>query len=1009
MTRGTPRLRRMRAARLTGSAFAVSVAALAGAAPASAVNSVMTGNGAIWQIHDAAAPALDSGSIRAITGNAFYGFGNLKVRVSDIPVGDTTGRFNGEMMRGFGLKFDGIDGFRTTDAVTLGGVAMRRTVKVSKRGNSVRWLDSFTNDTSRTITVDASFGGTTGFASGENQSEVLATSSGDRAAGADDAWVEVGTPDTVTGSPTFGASTRGPSAVVFGTPAPFAGALFGLGNHQRNPFNSTLPTAGLDANFWGYKNRLILQPGATRSLLRYVVAGNAETAATAGQQVTAVRDEAVDLAATPDLSELSAGEVCSLANWDVSTLPGFNASTCATAAPPEAPATKLSAPAKTTSRYDVVGKSITELQADMEAGRTTSREITRGYLDRIAAYDTDQFGFHAFITVAGDAMAQAKAADVKRAGGVRGDLLGVPMAIKDIYDTKDMPTTDGTLALEGWRPKRDAFQVKGMRDAGAVMIGKTNLSEFANSGSYSESGYGMSWNAFKPSKTTLGSSGGSAVAVAASFAGAAMGTQTGVSLYAPATGASLVTMRGTDGISSGGGVMPLTWLQDFEGPMARTTSDVARILNATTGTDPDDISTVHANADAKRPADWKTALDPAALKGRRIGYLPSAFTGNPTSYGQSDGTVEAVTARFADIRAAGAEVVEITTAPPAAPPAPTFGGRSRTEEGWQRYFELHESPPYRTAAEILSSPRVLPYNRRTLAPAPRLTRQDIDAIFAQRDEYKARVKAWMDAANVDAVLYPGFRSDVYDNDGAQTLSSDRNTGVLTSNVGLPTLVLPVGANPQGDPISLQFVGRAFEDTKVLGFGHALEQQLKGAGRLEPATAPRLAYDADATPTPIEITRPEQPVTPAPFERPENAVQPAAPTTGAPAVPATTATRPSRPARRSRPAVTRPTTARVLSGGRVRLTLRNTGSSTVTGKVVLRAPVRVAGRPRTMTLGTARVRIAAGRTVTTTVRLAPAARRALRGKSRVRVAATYALRTADGGALRSRRALVLTVR
>ena len=100
-----------------------------------------------------------------------------------------------------------------------------------------------------------------------------------------------------------------------------------------------------------------------------------------------------------------------------------------------------------------------------------------------------------------------------------------------------------------------------------------------------------------------------------------MGTQTGVSLYAPSTGARLVTLRGTDGIASGAGVMPLTWLQDFAGPMARTTSDVARILNATTGTDPDDIFTTHNDAGAKRPADWKAALDPNALQGKKIGYF----------------------------------------------------------------------------------------------------------------------------------------------------------------------------------------------------------------------------------------------------------------------------------------------------------------------------------------------------------------------------------------------------
>jgi amidase len=140
------------------------------------------------------------------------------------------------------------------------------------------------------------------------------------------------------------------------------------------------------------------------------------------------------------------------------------------------------------------------------------------------------------------------------------------------------------------------------------------------------------------------------VAVATSLAGFGMGSQTGVSLYAPSTGASLVTLRGTDGIASGAGVMPLTWLQDFAGPLARTTSDIARILNATTGTDPDDLFTLHNNAGEKRPADYKTALDKNALKGKRIGYLPASFTGSP-SYGQTDGTMEAVTARFADIEA----------------------------------------------------------------------------------------------------------------------------------------------------------------------------------------------------------------------------------------------------------------------------------------------------------------------------------------------------------------------
>ena len=365
-----------------------------------------------------------------------------------------------------------------------------------------------------------------------------------------------------------------------------------------------------------------------------------------------------------------------------------------------------------------------------------------------------------------------------------------------------------------------------------MILGKANLSEFANSGSYSESGYGMVWNAFKPSKTSLGSSGGSAVATALSFAAFGMGTQTGVSLYAPSTGASLVSLRGTDGISSGAGVMPLTWLQDFEGPIARTTSDVARILNVTTGTDPDDIATVHADADAKRPADWKTALDQNALQGKKIGYVPSAFDASPELRpgGRHGRRAEGALRRHRRRRRhdgpghrdrAGARPAPARS--PAAAPR-RAGSATSTCTTTRRTTRPRRSCPRRRCSRTTAGPRT----RR-----PRLSAADIDKIFAQRDEYKARWKTYMDTAGVDAIVYPGFRSDVYDNDGAQTLSSDRNSGVPTSNVGLPTLILPVGANPHGDPMSLQFVGRAWDDAKMLGFGYALEQQLGGAGHLAP--------------------------------------------------------------------------------------------------------------------------------------------------------------------------------
>ncbi|MBJ7471467.1 MAG: amidase [Solirubrobacteraceae bacterium] len=969
------------------------------AAPAVAVNYVQTANTATWGIHDAAAPGLDTGSVRDITGNAFYGFGGIRVSVPGIPATDPTATHNGELMRGFGLQFDGIDTFETTSAVTLGGIKTSRDVMVDKAGNYARFFDTFTNTTDRTIAVEVVFGGTAGLntqnnaGTTSNQSKVADTGSGDTTIDPTDAWVSISSPPPGAADPAAGPSSRAPSAVVLGTPSPFAGALSGLGNFQRDPFATALATSGLEANFYGYKSTVTLLPGQSKSLLRFVVAGRAETGGiAAGTQITTVGDTAQVLAATPNLTGLSAAQICGLSNWDPATIPGFNAAACVGVKAPEVVAQKPATKKKTTVDYDVVGKSITQLQADMEAGVTTSQEITRAYLDRIAAYDTGQFGFHSFIHVADDAMAQAKAADEARAKGDKRELLGIPMAIKDLYDTKDMPTTDGTLALDGWRPKSDAFQVEGLRKAGAVMLGKTNLSEFANSGSYSESGYGMVWNAFKPSKTALGSSGGSAVATALSLAGASMGTQTGVSLFAPATGASLVTMRGTDGISSGAGVMPLTYLQDFEGPMARTTSDVARLLNATTGTDPNDPATVFADADNKRPADWKTSLDKDALKGQKIGYIEASFTGSP-SYGQADGTGEAVKARFADLIAAGATMVEMSGAQPSTAPNPSFGGRSRTEEGWQAYWDRHPEGPFKTAAEILSSPKNLPYNRRTVAPAPRLTSADVQAILEARAVSKARFKTWMDENDVDAVVYPGFRSDVYDNDGAQTISSDRNSGYPTSSFGLPTLVLPVGANPNGDPISMQIVGAAFDDAKILGFGYALEQQI-GNGRLTPTTAPPLAYDPTATPQEIEIPKPEVPVTvpPTPDKPTENAAPPVS-------LPLATSVKPAI-------TLTFPKDAR-LKGIRAKIVVKNSGTTVVNGTLTLKGSVKVGTKTSTRTFGTLRFTLTGGQQRTLSVKLNETGRKALRAKRKARITASYRLASAPEVTSASQGTLTLT--
>ncbi|WP_244935637.1 amidase family protein [Paenibacillus glycanilyticus] len=793
-----------------------------------ALTKLTSAGGIDWEIHDSFAPNLDTGSIRRASNTPIQGFGNIFVQVSTSP----SPRMNGQLMRGFGLEFDGSDTFDTTQSVNLGDVLITRDVYLNSASNSVRFFDTFTNTTNAPVTVNVSFGGSLGYGTGQNYGAVKTTSNGDTAIAADDSWALIGTSR---------AADR-PIGVILGSPAPFEGALQGTGDQQQNPFTTPLATTGNDANFYGFIHKLTIEPGHTKSLARYVLAGETGEAG-----LTQAADSLDQMTENPDLTHLSPAEVCTLSNWDLSSLPGFDTAACADVTRLDIPAAPAAAPTVTTSNYDVINKSIEQMQSDMEKGITTSEAITRAYLDRINAYDLGQLGFHSFLHVSETAIQQAKAADQARKEGKTGQLLGIPIAVKDIYDTKDMPTTGGSKALEGWQPKSDAYQIQKLREAGAIIIGKANTSEFANSGSFSESGWMQTWNALYPSKTSFGSSGGPAVSVAASFAAAAMGTQTGVSLYAPSTGASLAAFRGTDGMASTRGVMPLTWGQDYAGPIARTVTDLSYILNATTGTDPQDMLT--QEADAKKPSDWTKALDRNALQGKRIGYIPASFV---SSYAD-DGTGQAVMQHFEDLVEAGATMVEMS-APPGGGTRPAGNAGS---EGWARYIELNPDFPYATGDELLASPKLLLYNQASLQVRPRMTESQVQAYLAYRTNYKKIIADWMDQYDVDSVVYAGFISDMYNNDSAAAqLSSDRGTGVLTSNVGLPTVVVPVGKNPNGYSISMQLVGKAWDDANVLAMGYALEQHT--LARSVTAFAPALSYTPPTTPpttTPPTTTPP----------------------------------------------------------------------------------------------------------------------------------------------------------
>ena len=279
---------------------------------------------------------------------------------------------------------------------------------------------------------------------------------------------------------------------------------------------------------------------------------------------------------------------------------------------------------------DLLDATIPELTAEMEAGHVTSAELTRMYLDRIEAYD-DRLNLNSITNINPNAFEDAAALDRERAAGdIRGPLHGIPVIVKDSIDVAGMATTAGSAAFAGNIAQEDAFVVKRLREAGAVILAKTNMSEFARRTVDSHSTFGGNvHNAYNTAKTAGGSSGGTAVAVTCSFAAAGLGTDTGGSIRYPSAFANLYGLRPSKGLTSTDGVFPLTATNDTVGPMARTAEDLAVLLEVIAGTDEKDDFTLEANADALKGNGYLDNCRADGLQGMRIGILTNSFTFHP--------------------------------------------------------------------------------------------------------------------------------------------------------------------------------------------------------------------------------------------------------------------------------------------------------------------------------------------------------------------------------------------
>jgi len=446
---------------------------------------------------------------------------------------------------------------------------------------------------------------------------------------------------------------------------------------------------------------------------------------------------------------------------------------------------------------------IPELQRAMEAGELTSVELVDFYLARIAAYDKAGPKLKALILVNAAARDEAAALDAERErSGPRGPLHGIPVVLKDNVGTADMPTTAGSSALKGFTPAEDAFQVRKLREAGAVIIGKANLFEFALGWTTVSSLGGQTLNPYDLSRDPGGSSGGTAVAVTANFAAAGLGTDTCGSIRLPAAHNDLYGLRPTSGLSSRAGVIPLSTTLDAVGPIARTVVDLAIVLDATVGRDPSDPTTVPVRTS------YLDAVDPDGLSGRRIGLV--TFSGDPE-------VEEVIGSAIEEITEGGVEVIEVTL-PSAADIGPFFG-EFRFALG--DYLAAEPAAPVRSLDEIVDLNVVTPAVGGFLLDLAAVTSLNTHAYRTSlegRRPFRDAVVALMDEHDLDAIAYPPSSSPAAPIGGDP---SPFDCGSAAAG-GLPAMVVPAGFTSHGLPIGLELMGRPFAESTLIAVAAGYE-------------------------------------------------------------------------------------------------------------------------------------------------------------------------------------------
>ena len=483
------------------------------------------------------------------------------------------------------------------------------------------------------------------------------------------------------------------------------------------------------------------------------------------------------------------------------------------------------APTSAVERFDIMETTIAGTQQAIRDHRVTCRQIVDGYLDRIRAYDQST-RLNSLVVLNPNAPAEADKfdAEFKLSQKIAG-LQCIAVIVKDNYDTKDLQTTGGSLAMKGFVPSTDAFMVRRLREAGAIILAKSNMAEWAFSPYETVSSIaGITRNPYNLEVVPAGSSGGTAAAIAANFGAVGLGTDTGNSIRGPSSHNALVGIRPTIGLTSRDGIIPLFLSADVGGPIVRTVEDAAALLDTVAGYDAEDPIT--QNSAGHIPKSYKMFLDKNGLRGARIGVF-RPYIDAPTT----DPQIKALTERaIQDLKSRGAQIIDPFV-------IPNFETLTKDihcgdfQSDLNGYLAKHgQGAPYRSLAEIIDSGLYLPYIESRLkqtAAAKPATEADHtvcpdvyhnDKKIAFRDA----IRSAMTKYRVQAIIYPTW-SNAPRKVGDDKSPAGDNSQVLSPQTGFPAITVPMGYTYDVLPAGLTFLGDTFTEGSLIRLAYAYEQ------------------------------------------------------------------------------------------------------------------------------------------------------------------------------------------